>query len=171
MLSAYCTLPSFFLLFASVLSNDGASQTHSLTYVLEPATAHFWNHTSSGLGEPQKRICYNEEERTIPVNIQNCLPVTRKMIRMRRSEQLRIFKGSSCPIAITDYGTACTITLESDSMSDEDYFSFRAVALEAYSILEICQTPGLGGRARLGTKGFRVKVDAIEPQVEEILLP
>ena len=171
MLPVYCALLLFFLLLVMALSNDQGSQIASLTSVLEPATAHFWNHTISGLPDPQKCICYDEEERTIPVNVQNCLPVTRKMIRMRRSEQLRLFKGSSCPIAVTDYGTACTITLESDSMSDEDYFSFRAVALEAYTILETCQTPGLGGRAPIGTKGFRVKVDAMEPQLEEIHLP
>ena len=169
--SVYCSLPLFFLLLLRVLSIDRGSRTPSLTSVLEPATVRFWNHTVSGLGDPEKRICYNEEERTIPVNVQNCLPVTRKMIRMRRSEQLRIFKGSNCPIAVTDYGTACTITLESDSVSDEDYFSFRAVALEAYSILETCQTPGLGGRSRLGTKGFQVKVDAIGPHLGEIELP
>ena len=162
MLSRYCALPLIFSLLLRVLGFDRGPKTPSLTSVLEPGTAHFWNHTFAGLGEPQKRICYNEEERTIPVNVENCLPVTRKMIRMRRSEQLRIFKGSSCPIAVTDPGTACTITLESDSTSDEDYFSFRAVALEAYSILEICQTPGLGGKAPLGTKGFRVNVDAME---------
>ena len=166
MLSVYCALPLFFLLIARISSSNRDSQTPSLTSVLEPATAHFWNHTFSGLGDPQKRICYNEEERIIPVSVQNCLPVTRKMIRMRRSEQLRIFEGSNCPIAVTDYGTACTITLESETTSDEDYFSFRAVALEAYSILETCQTPGLGGRARLGTKGFRVKVDATESRLE-----
>ena len=166
--SVHCALPLFFLLLLRVLSNDRGSKTPSLISVVQPATLHSWNHTFSDLGDPKKRICYNEEERTIPVNVQNCLPVTRKMIRMRRSEQLRIFKGSSCPIAVTNYGTACTITLESDSMSDEDYFSFRAVALEAYSILEACQTPGLGGRAPLGTQGFQVKVDAMDPQIEEV---
>ena len=108
------------------------------------------------------RICYNEGERDIPVNIHNCLPVTRKIIRMRRSEQMRDFQGSDCPIAITDYGTACTVTLSSQSTADEDRFSFRAVAMLAYSILEMCETPGYGGELNLGTKGFKVSVDASE---------
>ena len=32
----------------------------------------------------------------------------------------------------------------------------------AYSILEVCETPGYGGILNLGTKGFRVSVDAFE---------
>ena len=112
--------------------------------------------------EHRMRICYNEDERSIPVNIHNCLPVTRKIIRMRRSEQMRDFEGSDCPIVITDYGTACTVTLSSQSTTDEDRFSFRAVAILAYSILEMCETPGYGGESSLGTKGFKVSIDASE---------
>ena len=119
-------------------------------------------HAESMLREHKMRICYTEDEREIPVNIHNCLPVTRKMIRMRGSEQMRIFKGSDCPVAITDYGTSCTITLSSQSTTDEDRFSFRAVAMLAYSILEMCETPGYGGILNLGTKGFRVSIDAFE---------
>lgn len=136
----------------------------TLQPVLDLTIAPFWNNTASVLENFREGVCYNEDERMIPVNIQSCLPVTRKMIRMRRSEQMRVFKGSNCPITITDYGTACTITLESDSFGDEDRFSFRAVALMAYSILEICERPGLGGRARFGNEGFSVRVDAVVPQ-------
>ena len=132
-----------------------------LNPVLGSIPDRLWNSTISTLEEPPKAVCYAEDERAIPVNIQNCLPVTRKIIRMRRSELRRLFKGSYCPIIINEYGTACTITLESDSFSDEDLFSFRVVALLAYSILEACETPGLGGEAGLGTKGFRVRVDAL----------
>ena len=135
------------------LANTNATGAHMATDV---------QHAESVLREHQRRICYNEDERSIPVNIHNCLPVTRKIIRMRRSEQMRDFEGSDCPIAITDYGTACTITLSSQSTNDEDRFSFRAVAVLAYSILEMCETPGYGGELSLGTNGFRVSIDASE---------
>ena len=126
------------------------------------------NYTTSTLDEPRERLCYTENERSVPANVYNCLPITRKMIRMRRSEQLRLFKGSDCPIVIRDYGTACTVTLQSNSASNEDHFSFRAVALMADWILKTCETPGFGGKAPLGTEGFDVKVDAVLAKIENL---
>lgn len=70
-------------------------------------------------------------------------------------------------IPVSTQGTACAITLESETTSAEDQFSFRVVALTAYSILETCEIPGLGGRVRLGTEGFFVRVDATVPQYAE----
>lgn len=102
--SSFPLLLLLFLQLARALNTSPRLQlTAPLDPVLDPATDHHWNGPSRIWENHQKSVCYSEDERVIPVNVQNCLPVTRKMIRMRRSELFRLFKGSDCPITITEY--------------------------------------------------------------------
>lgn len=102
-LSSPLMLLLFLQLVRALSTNPRLQLAAPLSSLLDPATDHHRNGTSLIWVDHQKSVCYSEDQREIPVNVQNCLPVTRKMIRMRRSEQFRLFKGSDCPITITEY--------------------------------------------------------------------
>lgn len=89
-----------------------------------------------------------------------CNSVLDKMIERPDSRRYFTVRGAECPLLITAIGTPCVVNVDCRSREDEDRFTSAGIALRAKWILEECDDESLGGVARLGHRGFMVRVDS-----------
>jgi len=111
--------------------------------------------------------CFDPASPTaFPISESLCMPVTRKIMRTRRSELPSTHNPANAPWRFTERGTPCVVILGAyDERREGDVFSLRLVALKAVEILETCgegiRKVGYGGMVSVGPKAkFRVKVDS-----------
>ena len=149
---------SIYLLLALPILSTSALRTlhHNLTLP----------HHNFNITEPPSIFCYPEEiEHGHAVSSDLCLPVTRKIMTMRRAERPTTWYTYDMPRRIRERGTPCVVTLNAyDPRGGWDVFSLRVVGLKAVEILELCGkgegNVGWGGRATVGKEElFWVSVD------------
>lgn len=115
------------------------------------------------LTDPNPFTCYDPSYRSQRVSLQDCIPVTRKIITRRHAELPVNVRGTACPMTFRAENTPCEVMLVASSEAANDKFSLRVVGLKAVQILEDCgKGPGKsswGGEDIIGPKElFRVIV-------------
>lgn len=115
------------------------------------------------LADSGTSTCYDFSRGARVVSLNDCIPVTRKILTRRRAEFPVTVRGTACPMTFRAENSPCEVMLAASSESASDVFSLRVLGLKAVQILEDCgrgeAKASYGGEDLIGPKGlFRVVV-------------